>query len=369
MSSNSPDVETSLVTFYYCFHSEMSAGKPLRSMRTEHRFWYSIAREIEKQLQFNAPARQNPNKKREETFLQGQVVGRCQALVSIAAMRDAIKKVPNLSMGSILLAGDIIVVRRIPASLYHVENSKTQRLWQQYVAENNLKSTSSTYESPESVAERLQIDQSVLPLLRGIQHNFDPSSQVQRHKTLTVEQQLEQAEQEEECHSSLQFTDDMTEQQRLTLICTAGTLLLTAANKTRIGAVGTEGTGNTGGADRRVIGNEDRKRKRGRYPPRNYVCKRCGISGHWYNECPTHGDAKFDVVRKIACTGIPRALLRRIDMPEQTSGATVMVRGDEAFKHVDQPELFEELLHGRASKAKRARKNDSKIEQIQTEPK
>jgi len=232
-----------------------------------------------------------------------------------------------------------------------------------------LKSTASTYESPESVAERLQVDRSVLPLLRGIQHNFDPSSQAQRHKTLTIEQQLEHEEQEDECQSSLQFTDDMTEQQRLTLICTAGTRLLTAANNIRVGASSAEGTGAAGGTDRRFNSNEDRKRKRGRYPPRNYVCKRCGISGHWYNECPTHGDAKFDVVRKIACTGIPRALLRRIDMPEQTSGATVMVRGDEAFKHVAQPELFEELLHGRAGKVKRSRRNDPKSEPTRTESK
>lgn len=346
MSSNLPSSEAALVTFYYCFRSEMSSGRALRSITTEHRFWYSVAREIENQLQINAAARQNPNKRREQTFLQGQVVARCQAQVSIAAMREAMKTVPNLQTGSILDGGDILVVRRVPAGLYHTENSKTETSWQKHIVENDLKSSATTYEPAESLAARLRIEKSFIPLLRGIQHNFDPYSQAQRHKVLTVEEQLQNQEQEDECRINLQFTEDMTEDQRLALVSTAGTRMLSTASSAN----------NTNSDDRRSNLGGDQKRKRNRYPPRNYVCKRCSIAGHWYSECPTHGDANFDVVNKIACTGIPKALLRRIDMPEKTSGATVMVRGEEAYQHVGQPELFDDLVHGRLTRTKRARR-------------
>ncbi|EJD41937.1 DWNN-domain-containing protein [Auricularia subglabra TFB-10046 SS5] len=62
-----------------------------------------------------------------------------------------------------------------------------------------------------------------------------------------------------------------------------------------------------------------------RPPPLNYVCFRCGVKGcHWIQNCPTNGDAEFDVRPRVKpSTGIPRTFLKAVDRPRD--GSTVMM--------------------------------------------
>ncbi|XP_027053177.1 E3 ubiquitin-protein ligase RBBP6-like isoform X2 [Pocillopora damicornis] len=43
--------------------------------------------------------------------------------------------------------------------------------------------------------------------------------------------------------------------------------------------------------------------------PQSYVCYRCGKHGHFIRNCPTNGDARFDVPKVKRTTGIPRTFL------------------------------------------------------------
>ena len=74
----------------------------------------------------------------------------------------------------------------------------------------------------------------------------------------------------------------------------------------------------------------------GGVPPRNYVCKRCGIPGHFYQDCPV----KDSMATRT--TGIPRSFLTpanpndpgakvnpQVRLLEVTTGITYLFRINE----------------------------------------
>lgn len=50
-------------------------------------------------------------------------------------------------------------------------------------------------------------------------------------------------------------------------------------------------------------------------PPLNYVCHRCGIAGHFIQDCPTNGDRSFDGNRfkSKKMSGIPKSMLQSVN--------------------------------------------------------
>lgn len=64
------------------------------------------------------------------------------------------------------------------------------------------------------------------------------------------------------------------------------------------------------------------------YP--GYVCKRCGMSGHYIKYCPTNGDSNFD--RRPVPHGIPLSTLRDADMNDPEDAKRAMRAADGTFK-------------------------------------
>lgn len=64
------------------------------------------------------------------------------------------------------------------------------------------------------------------------------------------------------------------------------------------------------------------------YP--GYVCKRCGMTGHYIKYCPTNGDANFD--RRPVPHGIPLSTLRDADMNDPEDAKRAMRAADGTFK-------------------------------------
>ncbi|PWN45273.1 DWNN-domain-containing protein [Ceraceosorus guamensis] len=70
-----------------------------------------------------------------------------------------------------------------------------------------------------------------------------------------------------------------------------------------------------------------------RPPPIGYICFRCGTKGHWIHDCPTNNDREWDNKPRFKrTTGIPRSMLRKVEVPEGASaaegGAVPMVTAD-----------------------------------------
>nr|CCA26296.1 conserved hypothetical protein [Albugo laibachii Nc14] len=62
-------------------------------------------------------------------------------------------------------------------------------------------------------------------------------------------------------------------------------------------------------------------------PPNNYVCYRCGIPGHYIQNCPTNGDPEFDQHRVKKKTGIPKSFMKAVNDPSEIpvgAGKTVV---------------------------------------------
>jgi hypothetical protein len=67
-------------------------------------------------------------------------------------------------------------------------------------------------------------------------------------------------------------------------------------------------------------------------PPPGYVCHRCGIKGHWIQECPTNGDPDHDKRRVLkAPVGIPKSMLTTA-----ADGSYVLPSGDFAALRPDE---------------------------------
>ncbi|KAK9476937.1 DWNN domain-containing protein [Lipomyces japonicus] len=51
-------------------------------------------------------------------------------------------------------------------------------------------------------------------------------------------------------------------------------------------------------------------------PPAGYVCYRCGLRGHWIQNCPTNNDPNWEHRRVKRTTGIPKAFLKTVSQEE-----------------------------------------------------
>ncbi|KAK9468588.1 DWNN domain-containing protein [Lipomyces arxii] len=64
-------------------------------------------------------------------------------------------------------------------------------------------------------------------------------------------------------------------------------------------------------------------------PPPTYVCYRCGLKGHWIQNCPTNNDPNWEHRRIKRTTGIPKSFLKTVNKEEvdvnEASGANVRV--------------------------------------------
>ncbi|KAJ1503783.1 hypothetical protein HMI54_007786 [Coelomomyces lativittatus] len=69
-----------------------------------------------------------------------------------------------------------------------------------------------------------------------------------------------------------------------------------------------------------------------RPPPPGYVCYRCGVKGHFIQDCPTNGDTTFDRPKVKRTTGIPKSFLKEIatppNQPLPTGTNTVMMNAE-----------------------------------------
>ncbi|ORZ30753.1 DWNN domain-domain-containing protein [Catenaria anguillulae PL171] len=74
-----------------------------------------------------------------------------------------------------------------------------------------------------------------------------------------------------------------------------------------------------GGGDRNNGPGGNQRFPPGKPPPPTYVCHRCGVKGHYIQDCPTNGDDTFNKPKIKRTTGIPKSFLREIDASELTS--------------------------------------------------
>jgi E3 ubiquitin-protein ligase RBBP6 len=88
------------------------------------------------------------------------------------------------------------------------------------------------------------------------------------------------------------------------------------------------GAGRGGGGEGRGFGKSAMPPDPLRKPPRGYVCKRCGIPGHFVQNCPTIGNPDYDRAsvknQPQAAYGVPAS---RVECTEDGSGALVLPSG------------------------------------------
>jgi protein MPE1 len=54
-------------------------------------------------------------------------------------------------------------------------------------------------------------------------------------------------------------------------------------------------------------------------PPRDYLCFRCAVPGHFIQNCPTNGDPNYDKHKVTKKTGIPKTFMKTITDPDDVS--------------------------------------------------
>lgn len=333
---------------------------PLRVLQTEHRFWYLVARDIEQALNINGPPRQK-GKATEHTFLSGKVVGHLsphQSNVRMAELRDAESAVKFLESGSTMESGDIIVLCRIPSSHYYREQSALWLNWRAHCVTNKVP-PNVTFEDGAQLARRYNIPAQYAHLARGVQHNFDVGSQSARFEEMSASERLEKEEEQKE-RIKIELTPEMNEEDRIALVSSVGLRMFEsggnnnnnnnnsnsgASTATATATAMTTASRKTNGHNRDASYDEDGRRKRQRtHPPSHYVCNRCHVPGHWMQECPTRGDTSYDRARVVKPTGIPRALLRKLDSVDETNAnVAIMKIGNVAYKQIDRSNQFDSL--------------------------
>ncbi|RHY33339.1 hypothetical protein DYB32_001713 [Aphanomyces invadans] len=81
-------------------------------------------------------------------------------------------------------------------------------------------------------------------------------------------------------------------------------------------------------------------------PPQGYVCYRCGVPGHFIQNCPTNGNANHDKHMVKPRTGIPTSLIKAVEGPNQAPGFTVVNTGPNGGLAIVVPQVkaFEKLV-------------------------
>ncbi|KAJ4825031.1 hypothetical protein Tsubulata_019291 [Turnera subulata] len=83
-------------------------------------------------------------------------------------------------------------------------------------------------------------------------------------------------------------------------------------------------------------------------PPDGYVCRRCGVAGHFIQHCPTNGDPNYDVKVARLPTGIPKSMLSA-----NPDGGYLLPTGDSAVL-VPNEAAFEKEIEGVPSSSSRS---------------
>ena len=69
----------------------------------------------------------------------------------------------------------------------------------------------------------------------------------------------------------------------------------------------------------------------------DYICRRCGLPGHYIKACPTNGDPAFDLVRIKRIKGVPTTLLRPVDtgtLVNSTGTPVALLPNETAFERL-----------------------------------
>ena len=333
------------ITLYYCFRAEMQNQIAMRVLRTEYRFWYLVARDIENEMKMNGPLRQQ--KKVEKTFIGGKVVGKLlrEENLRMSELKEAESCVPSLEPGSTMENGDIIVLTREPSKMYFYSQSLLWKNWQAFRLLNNIPANV-TFEDSKQLAQRYKTPLQFAHLVRGVQHNFDVGSQSSRHELLTEVEQLEYDE-EEKARLSINFTPAMTEDDRIALVCKVGAKIF---NNDLLAQQSQQQQQQQQKQQNDVERNDGSlqpvaKRQRRNGPPVNYVCNRCRVPGHWLQECPTRGDKEYDRARIVKPTGIPLSMLQKVENVDESNGdVAIMKIGNTAYRKIDRNNRFNVLM-------------------------
>lgn len=59
----------------------------------------------------------------------------------------------------------------------------------------------------------------------------------------------------------------------------------------------------------------------------NYICHRCGVKGHFVQNCPSVGDRKAEQPKVKRTTGIPRSFLKNVESIPEGKGAMITSDG------------------------------------------
>lgn len=292
------------ITVFYIFYTELSgagsggsgdAHVQLRTVHTERAYWTDTMRAIE---QKHGSVRAAGGKQSRQC-LEGRVVGHVRLLGSrrddvvgpilgaadAAALRAVDASVPRLVCGSILQQGDVLIVRRVPDSVFWAHDREARMAWRRCKGQYG-----SDRESAEQVAARHSVHSDHAALVRPIEwwvRHASGSDQTALGSTWTGSAE------------PVQFAAGMSEQARIALVTGAVAGGGDDATSYRRGPRGNDGADGSSAT-----------RRRSRFPPADYVCERCGVDGHWVSDCPTQDDARYDQRRLSCAKGIPRRFLR-----------------------------------------------------------
>jgi len=78
-----------------------------------------------------------------------------------------------------------------------------------------------------------------------------------------------------------------------------------------------------------------------RIPPPNYICYRCGQTGHYIQNCPTNGDPRFNLKKVKKATGIPKSFLKPVQPENLEDPSTLLMPGGGFAVVVPNEEEFE----------------------------
>lgn len=303
---------------HYVYRSELVPQSPIRlhTVETTRHHWFDVVCAIRRQ-QWTA-GRPGAGRKlsaaRNSEFLLGRVVAtrsdanvlaasptgerRSHFHINVAEVKARLERVPPLQSGSVLQSQDVVVVERVPEWLYAAHQCRWNEQWSQYCAAQQVP-RHITYEEGQRVAARHGIDLKavdvalLLSLVRDVRHNF-------------VE---DWSQTPEGGRSSRSNVHPLTG--RMGYGIDDGGL---SAEQSRSNAPRTAaGRVKRGRTDESVSEpTEDDGEAYQRPPPSHYVCRRCNVSGHWIQQCPsrTRDPSGPPAARgPLPTTGIPRAML------------------------------------------------------------
>jgi hypothetical protein len=353
-------------TFYWTMRAEL--GAPQMRIRTAYCAtcdWHSLRQTIEEAIGLRRGALSGGKRVdatvSADVLVRGRVIANCHSSADVSLgneeRAERLASLPYLEQAAALDDGDVVVIERIPPNLDVMEKlsiagyssrrtglvsnnsnirvpSHLQRLLRRRTTRIVYKNANEEEDNPAQKSVEISAKNPIL--LFGANNEAGAAS--------TAEEQ------------PLVLSNDLSELQRIEAIVQhaatqgAQTSAITTGldeairhKKRRFG-------------DENSVGNGDEEANQGNYrhhnnlhesirydqqPPQNYVCRRCGIAGHWLRHCPTHGNRDFDRARALSTNGIPKALLKPIDTAPDDADAVYYIDQTGklfAMRDIDDPE-------------------------------